>query len=253
MSDLSTIGYGSENGTKKTITTLEIAEMMELPHWQILRKLDGQEKDGEHVKGIMEILGDNNIVVTNYFISSSYLTEQNKEMPCYNVTKMGCDFLANKFTGEKGIVFTARYVKRFREMEQNLIPKNYPSALRALADTVEQKQALEEQNRLLLTDNEIMKPKAEFFDELVDRNLLVNFRDAAKTLNIKQSRFVQILEEKGYIYKTLIGEIKPVSGKGDGLFKLKPYNSPYSDHTGLQTMVTPKGLETFRLLFKNIA
>ena len=58
--------------------------------------------------------------VTDYFIKSSYRTEQNKELPCYEVTKLGCDFLANKSTGEKGVLFTARYVKRFYEMEHQV-------------------------------------------------------------------------------------------------------------------------------------
>lgn len=111
----------------KTITTLEIAEMMETEHWKILRKLDGQEKDGKHIKGYVEILGDNEIVVTDFFIKSSYRTEQNKEMPCYEVTKLGCDFLANKFNGEKGILFTARYVKRFDEMESRIKGEEKPS------------------------------------------------------------------------------------------------------------------------------
>ena len=82
----------------------------------IAHKLDGTKK----IKGIIQILGDNKIVVTDYFIPSTYLSEQNKEMPCYKVTRMGCEFLANKFNGEKGIVFTARYVKRFHDMEQAL-------------------------------------------------------------------------------------------------------------------------------------
>lgn len=58
--------------------------------------------------------------VTDYFIKSTYKTEQNKEMPCYQVTRLGCDFLANKFTGEKGVLFTARYVKKFHEMENQI-------------------------------------------------------------------------------------------------------------------------------------
>lgn len=106
----------SENKEELTLTTIDIADMMEMPHWQILRKLDGTKK----IKGIIQILGDNKIVVTDYFIPSTYLSEQNKEMPCYKVTRMGCEFLANKFNGEKGIVFTARYVKRFHDMEQAL-------------------------------------------------------------------------------------------------------------------------------------
>ena len=106
----------SEIKEELTLTTIDIADMMKMPHWQILRKLDGTKK----LKGIIQILGDNKIVVTDYFIPFTYLSAQNKEMPCYKVTRMGCEFLANKFTGEKGIVFTALYVKRFHDMEQTL-------------------------------------------------------------------------------------------------------------------------------------
>lgn len=105
----------------QTITTLEIAEMMETEHWQVLRKLDGQEKDGKHIPGYVEILSDNEIVVADYFQESTYQDAQGKPRKCYNVTRLGCDFLANKFTGEKGILFTAKYVKRFNEMEKHLL------------------------------------------------------------------------------------------------------------------------------------
>lgn len=104
----------------QTITTLEIAEMMEMEHWKVLRKLEGQEKEGKHIKGYVEILNDNNIVVVDYFEKTSYIDGKGEERPCYNVTKLGCDFLANKFTGEKGILFTARYVKRFDDMEKHI-------------------------------------------------------------------------------------------------------------------------------------
>lgn len=107
---------------EQTITTLEIAEMMEMKHWQILRKLDGTKK----VKGIIQILNDNKIVVVDYFIKSTYTDDKGEERPCYKVTKLGCDFLANKFSGEKGIVFTARYVKRFADMEQHITSQAHP-------------------------------------------------------------------------------------------------------------------------------
>ncbi len=102
---------------KATLTTLEVAEMMEVPHSDILKKLEGR-KDR---KGYIQILGEGHLSVTDYFMKSTYRTEQNKEMPCYEVTKLGCDFLANKFTGEKGVLFTARYVKRFHEMEEEAV------------------------------------------------------------------------------------------------------------------------------------
>ena len=101
---------------RATLTTLEVAEMMEVPHSDILKKLEGR-KDR---KGYIQILGEGQMSVTDYFIKSTYKTEQNKEMPCYQVTRLGCDFLANKSTGEKGVLFTARYVKRFQEMENQI-------------------------------------------------------------------------------------------------------------------------------------
>ena len=106
---------------KTTITTLEVAEMMEVEHWELLRKLDGRtKKDGSHSSGYIEILTDNHLVVSDFFIPSSYKDASGKENKCYEVTRLGCDFLANKSTGEKGVLFTARYVKRFQEMESQI-------------------------------------------------------------------------------------------------------------------------------------
>lgn len=101
---------------KATLTTLEVAEMMEVPHADLLKKLEGR-KDR---KGYIQILGEGQMSVSDYFVKSTYRTEQNKELPCYAVTRLGCDFLANKSTGEKGVLFTARYVKRFYEMENQV-------------------------------------------------------------------------------------------------------------------------------------
>lgn len=104
------------NLRRTTITTLEVAEMMETEHWKLLRKLDGDKKS----EGIIKILTDNNFVVSDYFVLSSYKDASGKENKCYKVTKLGCDFLANKSTGEKGVLFTARYVRRFYEMENQV-------------------------------------------------------------------------------------------------------------------------------------
>lgn len=138
------------NGTmNQTITTLEIADMLEMKHYKILEKLEGT-KDGK-TKGIIEILNAHDFVVVDYFIKSSYKDSKGEIRPCYLVTKLGCDFLANKFTGEKGIIFTAKYVKRFDEMEQQIknsykLPTTYKEALLQLVEQVEE-------NEKLLADN----------------------------------------------------------------------------------------------------
>lgn len=120
---------------KVTITTLEVSEMMEVEHWELLRKLDGRnKKDGTHTKGYIEILNDNHLVVDEFFIKSSYKDAKGEERPCYEVTRLGCDFLANKSTGEKGVLFTARYVKRFNEMEHTAHKRIYETKATSLGE-----------------------------------------------------------------------------------------------------------------------
>ena len=97
---------------------------------------------------------------------------------------------------------------------------------------------------------EEMKPKAEYFDELVDRNLLTSFRDTAKELGVPEKEFIRYLTDRGYIYRDQKNQLRPYAAKNKGLFELKEFNSRYSDHTGLQTLITPRGRETFRLLIK---
>ncbi|MCI8577956.1 MAG: toxin Bro [Lachnospiraceae bacterium] len=99
---------------KTTITTLEVAEMMEVPHSDLLKKIEGR-KDR---RGYIQIMTEGQMSVSDFFIPSSYRDASGKENKCYEVTRLGCDFLANKSTGEKGVLFTARYVKRFNEMEK---------------------------------------------------------------------------------------------------------------------------------------
>lgn len=100
----------------KTIDSREVAEMMEVEHKYILRSIEGTDK----VVGIIPTLLSANLHPDNYFIKSSYKDNSGKTNKCYLVTKMGCEMLGNKQQGEKGILFTARYVKRFNDMEEGL-------------------------------------------------------------------------------------------------------------------------------------
>lgn len=102
----------------------------------------------------------------------------------------------------------------------------------------------------LTVENQIMKPKADYFDDLVDRNLLTNFRDTAKQLHTKQGGFVSFLLKKKYIYRDQSGKLLPYQRYvDDGLFELKECFNEKSGWKGTQTLITPKGRETFRLLF----
>lgn len=64
-------------------------------------------------------ISDEFIDLDEFWKESTYINQQNREMPCYNITKKGCEFIAHKCTGKKGVVFTARYINRFHELEEN--------------------------------------------------------------------------------------------------------------------------------------
>ncbi len=108
---------------------------------------------------------------------------------------------------------------------------------------------LQAQNSELTVDNQIMRPKADYFDELVDRNLLTNIRETAKQLGIKEKEFINFLLSKKYLYRDKKGKLTPYADKNKGLFELKECFNEKTKWAGTQTLITPKGRETFRLLF----
>lgn len=93
-----------------------------------------------------------------------------------------------------------------------------------------------------------MKPKAEYFDALVERNLLTNFRNTAKELKIKEREFIQWLLDNGFIYRDRQGNLRPYAQYVPDLFEIKEWKNEKT--AGIQTLITPKGRETFRLLLK---
>ena len=95
---------------QETITSVEVAEMIEKEHKYLMRNIRRYTKDMMGAK----------ISPTDFWIESNYIDNQNRSKPCYLITKIGCEFLAHKTTGTKGTIFTARYINRFHEMEEKL-------------------------------------------------------------------------------------------------------------------------------------
>lgn len=121
-----------------------------------------------------------------------------------------------------------------------------PDFLIELANRLKSEKA---KNAQLTVSNQIMQPKAEYFDMLVDRNLLTGIRDTAKELGVRQNDFVRFLLDKGYLFRTKKGKLRPYATYVDsGLFEMKEFVNDKTGYTDTQTMITPKGKETFRLL-----
>ncbi len=128
-----------------------------------------------------------------------------------------------------------------------------PSELMAKALLVANKTLAEREARIseLKVQNAIMQPKAEYFDELVDRNLLTSFRETAKQLGVEEKKFISFLMEKKYIYRDKKAKLMPYADKSNGLFEVKECFNEKTKWSGTQTLITPKGRETFRLLCLN--
>lgn len=112
-------------------------------------------------------------------------------------------------------------------------------------------------NAVLLANNliaekekviEDLEPKAKYFDELVDNNLLTNFRNTAKELHIPQKVFIQFLIDKGLIYRDKKNRLLPYAKNNKGYFEIKEWCRDDNDAVGIQTFVTPKGRHFLLLL-----
>lgn len=125
-----------------TLDSREVAEMLGKDHSMLLREIDGS-KDGKTV-GIIPTLEKANFAVSNYFIKSTYKSGT-RDYKCYGITKMGCELIGNKQQGEKGIIFTAKYVEKFNKMEQS-VKEHKPSCIEdVLISSLQEMKAIKQQ------------------------------------------------------------------------------------------------------------
>jgi Rha family phage regulatory protein len=237
---------------ESNIQIFENPELVKVENNQIVtdsRSVAGHfGKEHKNVIQTIENIRAENSAVTQMFYETSYTAGTGKHYKMYLMNRDGFSLLVMGFTGAKALEWKIRYIQAFNEMEKKLanknaliIPKDYPSALRALANEYEAKQKL-------LTENKVMKPKAEYFDCLVDRNLLTNFRTTAKEFHMKQKQFVNWLLKNKFVYRDQKGSLQPYSEYTE-YFHVKDVKSPTGNRwVGTQTLITPKGKEAFRLM-----
>lgn len=118
---------------EQTLNSREVAQMVEKEHAKLLRDIKRYAKQ----------LAEAKIGLGEFFQESTYIDENNQNRPCYQITRKGCEFIANKLTGTKGTEFTARYINRFHEMEEIITSQQPQNQQDVLA------QALLEANAML--------------------------------------------------------------------------------------------------------
>lgn len=130
---------------EKTISSLEVAEMVEKKHYNLIRD----------IKGYVDELTELKIEFSDFFRESTYKDSTGRTLPRYDITKKGCEFIAYKLTGIKGTKFTALYINRFHDMEEQLKPKSSAEMLLMYAQ-----QFYEQEQRLQSVEHNIKQLEA---------------------------------------------------------------------------------------------
>ena len=113
---------------------------------------------------------------------------------------------------------------------------------------IEEQEERRKEKQVLEDRVAVLEPDASAFQALCDSKLLTNFRDGAKELGMSQSQLIGWLKREKYIYSTSKGELRPMEPyRKSDLFQMKSYMNPYNGFSGIQTYLTPKGLQYFKM------
>lgn len=220
---------------KETMTSKEIAEITGKQHSHIMRDIRTLLEQG---------------VSESNFGLSSYKQEQpnggSKDVPMYVLTKKGCLILASGYDA----VLREKIINRWEELEMKekqkfQVPTTFAEALRLAA---EQQEKIEEQQKLI----EVQKPKAEFYDDVVDSKDAIDMQAVAKVINMGMGRnkLFDFLRNN----KVLMHNNQPYQSYVDmGWFRTieSKYTKPNGDICiNLKTVVFQKGVDGIRKMIK---
>ena len=95
---------------QKYLSSMEVAEMVDKDHAHLMRD----------IRNYIDLLNQSNFGSVDFFREDTYKDAKGETRNCYMISKKGCEFIAHKMTGQKGAIFTAKYIERFHEMQNAL-------------------------------------------------------------------------------------------------------------------------------------
>ena len=207
------LAVNNNNTEEVRISSREVAEMLEVSrHADMLRKIEGLEG---------KLILNADVRLVDYWVETAYTDASGKVNREYLVSQIGCELLAHKSTGSKGVTFTLAYIKRFKEMEEALKPKmskeealiqqfglpsTYRDALIMLVEAGDEKHKLQIESEEKSKALAIVTPKANLYDAIMSSKNLYAVTDIAKSFAIsglgRNNMYRYLREEKVIIPET---------------------------------------------------
>lgn len=211
----------------------DVCKALEITHVTDVKKR--MKKDGVGTAEVIDSMGRKQ--------KATFINESNLYKVIFQSRKPSAEKFTDWVTDE--VIPSIRKNGGYIANQENLTPEQIVANALVVA-----------QNIITQKDKQIeeMKPKANYFDALVDKKLNTNIRDTAKELGVGEKAFVSFLIGKGYVFRQgKHKQLRPYAKyaeSGNGLFVLKDKHNEQNGWTGQQMYVTPKGKETFRLLLE---
>ena len=174
---------------QKYLSSMEVAEMVDKDHAHLMRD----------IRNYIDLLNQSNFGSVDFFREDTYKDAKGETRNCYMISKKGCEFIAHKMTGQKGAIFTAKYIERFHEMQDALQPK---SQLEILQISINQ--LVEQEKRLNSVENRLDMIEAKSITSPVDYYTVAGFASVRKqkidvcTANMLGRKATKLSKEYGY-------------------------------------------------------
>ena len=235
----------AEGREVNVIDSREVAEMMGKKHGDVLEYIEGKyNKDGSvKIVGIIPTLESGGVRYQDYFIESSYKAGT-REYKCYLITKLGCELLGNKQQGAKGILFSAKYVEKFNQMERMLKEQSMDSYMiedpysRALRWAEEYKEKV-----LLQKEIEVARPKVAYYDDVLNTKGSMTTTQIAKSFGMTSHKLNTYLNDKGIQFKMSGMWMLYKEYDGKGYAEIRTYINKKKETTCHYLVWTEKGKE----------
>lgn len=201
------------NIEQKTLTSVEVAEMVGKPHNDLMKD----------IRRYTSQFNEGNISHVEFFTENTYLDKKGQERPCYLVTKKGCEFIAHKLTGVKGTEFTAKYINRFHELEEHVQkPRTALEQIALLAQG-----ALELEEKVDSVEQEVYSIKNDMplFGAESDELSAHVKRKGMEMLGGKKSEAYKDNKVRQTVYRDIYSQLKREFGIYDDEGKTKSYKA----------------------------